>query len=112
MKYIVGLVLFLMSGIMFSANAQFVGEIEVVTVEQVKEMRDDTNVVLEGSIIRQIADEDYLFRDETGEIQVEIDDDVWKNQQVDSDTTVRIMGEFDKGFRNMEIEVDRLEIIE
>ena len=37
--------------------------------------RDDQNVQLTGRITKQLGDEDYTFADDSGEIQVEIDDD-------------------------------------
>lgn len=49
----------------------------IPNVQQVKTLRDDSWVVLEGNIVRQIGHELYEFRDNSGSINVEIDDKRW-----------------------------------
>ena len=49
----------------------------LLTVEQAKGMSDDSYVAVKGSIVQQLGDEKYLFKDATGTITVEIDHDVW-----------------------------------
>ena len=57
-----------------SSMGGFVGGSEsIVTVKQVKEMRDDVPVVVQGNIVQRMGDEKYLFEDSTGSITVEID---------------------------------------
>lgn len=83
-----------------------------VTVQAAKNMRDDAHVTLTGSIVKRLGDEKYLFRDATGEITVEIDDDDFRGQHVTPQNTIRIIGEVDKEFgRATEIDVDRLEVL-
>src|SRR5690625_27649 len=98
-------------GFSIAAEAQFTGNSEVKTVSEAQEMNDDTYVTLEGFISEQLGDDDYMFQDETGEIEVEIDDDVWKQQSVDPDTKIRIQGEIDKDFRTRTIDVEQLSIV-
>ena len=43
------------------------------TIKTVLKMKDDTQVTLEGYIIRKINSEHYMFKDKTGQIQIEID---------------------------------------
>lgn len=68
------------------------------TVQQALSMRDDTPVVLTGKIVSSLGDEKYLFRDATGEIIIEIDDDDWRGITVTPDATLEIVGEVDKEF--------------
>ncbi|MDL2230035.1 NirD/YgiW/YdeI family stress tolerance protein, partial [Treponema sp. OttesenSCG-928-L16] len=82
--------------------------VEISTVEAVQKMRDDTYVALEGLIERSLGDEKYLFRDSTGTITVEIDNDDWRGLSVGPEDTVIIYGEVDKNFRRIEIDVDRI----
>lgn len=90
-----------------SAKGGFVGGKEtIVSVKQVKEMRDDVNVVVEGKIIQRIGDDKYLFEDSTGSITVEIDDKDWRGQTVTPSDTVKLYGEVDRGIMKTEIEVD------
>ncbi len=79
------------------------------TVSSAKEAADDSWVSLTGSIIRRVDGERYLFRDATGEIVVEIDDDDWGQVTASPDTVLRITGEVDRDWWTTEIEVKTIE---
>lgn len=81
----------------------------IVTVSQAKDMKDDTDVVLQGKIVSQFGGERYTFADDTGTIMVEIDDDTWQGQTITPDDTVKIYGEVDRGIFSSEVDVDRIE---
>ena len=95
-----------------NANTQqggFTGPgLQAVTVEQAKTFRDNTPVLLQGKIIQFMGDEKYLFEDNTGTITVEIDDRLWRGISIDENDMVEIVGEVDKSFRKIEIEVDSI----
>lgn len=80
----------------------------LVTVEQAKNLRDDTPVALKGRIVRSLGNEDYLFEDGTGGITVEIDRKRWQGQHIGPDDLVEIHGEVDKEWSTVEIDVDRI----
>ncbi|MGG2398092.1 NirD/YgiW/YdeI family stress tolerance protein [Pseudomonas sp. SH1-B] len=84
---------------------------QVTTVSAALEAADDTHVVLEGQIVKRLQDELYEFKDATGTIQVEIDDEDWPGQSVSETAKVRLTGEVDKDFNSREIDVDRVELI-
>jgi uncharacterized protein (TIGR00156 family) len=84
----------------------------VVPVTTVNDMEDDTKVILEGYLIKQIRDEHYIFKDNTGEIEVEIDDEDFRGANVTPKTKLRISGEVDKDWESIKIDVDYLEILE
>lgn len=93
-----------------SAEGGFVGGNEtIVSVKQVKEMRDDVPVIVQGSIVQRMGDDKYLFEDKTGSITVEIDKKDWRGQTVSPSDTVKLYGEVDRGFLKTEIEVDYVE---
>lgn len=81
------------------------------TVQQAKSMRDDSFVTLTGSIVSQIDDDDYIFRDNTGEIRVDIDRKYMPAETITPQTRLRISGEVDKDFGKVEIDVKRVEIV-
>lgn len=84
------------------------------TVEAARNLSDDSIVSLTGNIISHIAGtkDKYLFKDATGEIQIEIKDKYFRGQDVTPENTVRISGEIDKDFgKTMEIDVKHLEIV-
>ena len=93
------------------ASAGFTGPttVEKVTVSQAKDMKDDTHVILQGYIETSLGDEDYLFKDDTGSITVEIDKDVWHGLDVTPKDKIEIQGKIDTHFyKPTEIDVKRV----
>ncbi|OPX19141.1 MAG: hypothetical protein BZ151_10810 [Desulfobacca sp. 4484_104] len=81
------------------------------TVQSIKSLHDDANVTLEGHLIKKIKEEHYLFKDDTGEIEIEIDDEDFRGVQVTPQTKVRIVGEVDRDKDATTIDADYLEVI-
>lgn len=69
---------------------------------------DDVRVKLTGFVINSLGDDKYTFRDETGEITVEIDNDKWFGLKATPTVKVIIDGEIDNEFIGKEIDVDRI----
>lgn len=117
--YVIAMAAILMSGGAFAgfqpANQNnmgggFVGGTEnIVTIKQVKEMRDDVPVIVQGNIVQRMGGEKYLFEDKTGSITVEIDNEDWRGQTVSPSDTVKLYGEVDAGLFKTEIDVDYVE---
>ena len=81
------------------AAAQFAGPAvtgDEMTIEEARSASVDTYVTVTGAIASHLREEYYIFRDESGEIRVEIADDVWAGQQVTPDDTVRLRAEVDR----------------
>ncbi|HDY8107715.1 TPA: NirD/YgiW/YdeI family stress tolerance protein [Vibrio vulnificus] len=84
-----------------------------VNVSVVSELLKDSNmftekdVVVEGTLVRQLNKDTYIFTDGSAEIQVELDDDIRFTQTINSNTRLRLFGEFEGG-NTPEIEVDSL----
>ena len=83
----------------------------VVSAEAAKELPDDVKVVLRGNIVKHIRRDYYEFRDESGSLTVEIDDDIWRGLIVSPEDRVEIRGEVDRDFNSMKIEADYIEIL-
>lgn len=84
------------------------------TVAEARQLADDSPVVLTGKIISQIAGkkDEFIFKDQTGEIRVEIDDKVFAGRRVTPQDTVKISGEVEKDFgKEVEIDVKHLAIV-
>lgn len=96
------------------ANAiNYAGPIEVTTVDTLLTdtgMFTEKSVVVEGTLVRQLNHDTFIFSDGKGEIQVELDDDIPMAQPIDNTTKVRLFGEYEGG-NTPEIEVDRLLIL-
>lgn len=84
--------------------------LSVMTVEQALKLGDDTAVVLEGQIEKSLGKENYVFKDATGSVTIEIDDDDWKGQTVTPQDTIIIKGEVEKDMFKTEIDVDVVEL--
>jgi uncharacterized protein (TIGR00156 family) len=108
------LVIFLVVAFSGGVSAEFVGENSAsttTTIQSIENMRDDEHVTLEGYIVKKIRSEHYMFKNETGEIQIEIDDEDFRGLKVTPETKVRIRGEVDKHSNYSAIDVDHLEIV-
>jgi len=82
------------------AGAQFTGPSAVgqaSTASAVRDVRLGTYVTLTGRIVNHQRDDYFTFRDETGEVRVEIDSATWGGRKIGPDDTVRLLGEVDRG---------------
>ncbi|MBR3502426.1 MAG: NirD/YgiW/YdeI family stress tolerance protein [Alphaproteobacteria bacterium] len=77
------------------------------TVAEALKQGDEASVTLTGKIVNSLGDEKYTFKDETGEVIVEIDDEDWRGVRVTPENTITINGEVDKEmFEPTKIDVD------
>ena len=83
-----------------------------VTIAQAKSLHDDSRVVLQGKIQRQVDSDEYIFADSTGNIKIEIDDHVWKGLDVTPNDTIRIQGKLDKETFDSSIDVYSVEKVQ
>ncbi|MDR1083701.1 MAG: YgiW/YdeI family stress tolerance OB fold protein [Deltaproteobacteria bacterium] len=81
---------------------------EETTVEKARQKPDDSYVILRGHIVRHLGSDKYLFRDSSGEINLDVDRDKWMGQTVTPEDTVVIHGEVDRDWNSLEIDVDSL----
>lgn len=82
-----------------------------VSVKQALSFADDRHVQLSGQIVKNLGDEHYQFRDQTGTIVVEIDDDLWQGKPLNMQQTLTLMGEVDRDDdhpNRVEIDVDHI----
>ena len=81
------------------------------TVKHALTLKDDSHVQLKGYVVKAIGDEKYEFRDQTGSITVDIDDELWGGKAISAKTPVTIIGEVDidyKPAKRVEIDVDQV----
>ena len=65
------------------------------TVKHALTLKNDTKVQLRGYVVKSIGDEKYQFRDTTGTMTVDIDDDLWNGKAISANTMVTLLGEVD-----------------
>jgi uncharacterized protein (TIGR00156 family) len=85
--------------------------VQSVTVAEASNLPDDTDVRMEGRLVRSLGDEDYEFEDGTGSMTVEIDDDEWQGVEAGPETRVVLEGELDSEQSGMELDVDRVQVL-
>ncbi|MDR6499021.1 uncharacterized protein (TIGR00156 family) [Burkholderia ambifaria] len=101
----------------FAVHAQYRGPSATNAQRDVRTLMqqgvEDQRVVLRGHILRQLGNERYRFSDGSGEITAEIDHDIWPvGQEIFEDTTVELVGEFDKErFGESKIDVKQLRVV-
>ncbi len=97
------------------AHGNYTGpsNVPLMTVKQLLDTgRDDQHARLQGKIVSHDGGDRYTFADATGRISIEIDDeDFPAGQAVSAEQRVELLGEFDKGLRKTEFEVDRLTLL-
>ncbi|WP_151777733.1 NirD/YgiW/YdeI family stress tolerance protein [Acinetobacter brisouii] len=93
-------------------NQAALQQTQVSHVKQALLARDDQLVQLKGYITKALGNEKYEFRDQTGHITVDIDDELWQGKAISATTPVVIFGEVDidyKPMKRIEIDVDRVQ---
>ena len=114
MKKIVTLAALLaMSSTVFAGFQDTYVSNNLTTVQAAQKMADHAPVTLEGNFVRQIDNDEFIFRDSTGEIKVDVDDHAWKGIDVTPNERVRIQGSVDKDFGEpTSIEVHQIQKIQ
>ncbi|BCH32020.1 hypothetical protein MesoLjLc_39500 [Mesorhizobium sp. L-8-10] len=109
------LVMFFLSALLASsASAQFAGPSisqQITTVEQALTARRGQDVTVKGFVVKHLRDRYYLFRDATGEIRVKVERLRWRDRRVTSKTPVRLTGRIDRDFRELYINVGRVDVL-
>ncbi|MBW7930875.1 MAG: NirD/YgiW/YdeI family stress tolerance protein [Gammaproteobacteria bacterium] len=80
--------------------------LRLVTAAEASQLADDTVVKLQGFIVRALGDEKYEFRDDSGTITVEIDEEDWGGVTATPDARVELRGEIDRDRYPARVEVD------
>ncbi|MDC4657188.1 NirD/YgiW/YdeI family stress tolerance protein [Acinetobacter baumannii] len=84
----------------------------ITTVKQALASKDNTPVKLHGQVVKSLGDEKYQFRDKSGSIIIDVDDELWQGRPVSANTNVTLIGEVDidyKPLKRVEIDVDQVQ---
>jgi len=73
-------------------------QLEVIPISQIREnSSNDDVVVIQGSIIRQVDSNDFLFQDDTGDIIVKVDPRLFSHHGLTAGRTYTVTGRVKKG---------------
>lgn len=89
-------------------NTQGSNVAKVTTVAKAKRAYDNTPASISGYIVKQIDEDTFIFKDSTGQIQIDVDDEVWAGLNINAKNKVRIYGEVDKDDGRTQINVRRI----
>ncbi len=82
-----------------------------VSVAQAKDLKDDSKVIIKGQLVKSLGNEKYEFKDATGSMTVDIDNDKWNGKAVNANTRVTLVGEIDVDHfpkKSVEVDVDEV----
>lgn len=97
------------------ATAQYTGPSAKgnnLAVAQIADSRMGSYVVVTGYISSHLREDYYNFKDESGEIRVEIESSVWQGRDVGAQTKVRLLAEIDTSLRGRYLWVKSLDLVE
>ncbi|MCL2520622.1 MAG: NirD/YgiW/YdeI family stress tolerance protein [Spirochaetaceae bacterium] len=103
---ILSLFVFLASGAGLIAQSGFTGpsnqslnipQSQNVSVQQAHSLANRARVILSGYIVRHARGEHYVFRDDSGEIEITINRQRWNGLQVSPSDLIEISGEVSAG---------------
>lgn len=89
-----------------------VGGDQQATVEQANNVRMRTYLTLTGNIVEHVQKDYFTFRDATGSMRVEIENEIWQGRKINPDTKVSIFGQVDSDRRGRYLSVESLKVIE
>ena len=93
-------------------NHAAIAPASITTVKQALTAKDNTPIKVQGQVVKSLGDEKYQFRDKTGSITVDVDDELWQGRPISPNTTVTLIGEVDidyKPLKRVEIEVNQVQ---
>ena len=76
------------------------------TVAEVLKMNNNSYVSIQGNIVKRLSDDKYSFKDNSGTITVEIDEDKWGGVTAGTQDKLELIGEVEKKYNTTELDVD------
>lgn len=83
----------------------------VSKVSNINDMPEDTVVYVQGYIVQNLGDDNYLFRDDSGTIAVEIDEDLIEDNTLTPNTVVFIMANINKDGDVTSLEAEEIQFM-
>ena len=84
----------------------FNGQSSKYSIAEALKQADDSYVTVEGHIVKRLSSDKYLFKDASGSMTVEIDNDKWGNIDVSEADTLELSGEIEKKFNMVHLDVN------
>ncbi|MBR1840545.1 MAG: NirD/YgiW/YdeI family stress tolerance protein [Alphaproteobacteria bacterium] len=108
------------AGLIFSGSDAFAGDHmaknhstdkPISKVSSVQNMPDDSMVYLQGYITQNLGDEMYVFQDDSGTMNIEIDDDLMTGNTIAPTTVVWVAAEVNKDGDVTSLEAEEIQFM-
>ena len=83
----------------------------VSKISNVKAMPDDTEVVIQGVIVQSLGDENYLVKDDSGTVNIEIDEDLVQGNTITPEAEVLITATVDQEGNVTSLEAEEVQFV-
>lgn len=83
----------------------------VSKISDVKAMPDDTEVVIQGVIVQSLGDENYLVKDDSGTVNIEIDEDLVQGNTITPEAEVLITATVDQDDNVTSLEAEEVQFV-
>ena len=80
-------------------------------ISDVKAMPDDTEVVIQGVIVQNLGDENYLVKDDSGTVNIEIDEDLVHGNTITPEAEVLITATVDQEGNVTSLEAEEVQFM-
>ena len=70
--------------------------VSITTVARALHAENNAPVQLTGNILRQVNENEFIFQDTTGEIQIDVEEDAWQGKNVNQHDTITLYGKVEK----------------
>ena len=94
-----------------ATNAAHTNNKPVSKISDVKAMPDDTEVVIQGVIVQNLGDEDYLVKDDSGTVNIEIDEDLVQGNTITPEAEVLITATVDQEDNVTSLEAEEIQFM-
>lgn len=83
----------------------------VSKISDVKAMPDDTEVVIQGVIVQSLGDENYLVKDDSGTVNIEIDEDLVQGNTITPEAEILITATVDQEGNVTSLEAEEVQFV-
>ncbi len=80
-------------------------------VSEIKTMPDDAEVIIQGVIVKDLGDDMYMFQDNTGTVNIEIDEDLLENNTLTPQAIVLIEATVNKDGNITSLEAEEIDFL-
>ena len=101
----------LLSSNAMAANTAKATTKPVSKISDVKAMPDDTEVVIQGVIVQSLGDENYLVKDDSGTVNIEIDEDLVQGNTITPEAAVLITATVDQDDNVTSLEAEEVQFV-